>query len=70
MNFLRAICNSIHKEFASVKVSKEYNLGSKSNITRLQTALQNRELVEVRREGTYLEDPVFKIWFRREFPLL
>ncbi len=70
MNFLRAISNGIHKEFASVKVSKEYNLGSKSNITRLQTALQNRELVEVRREGTYLEDPVFKIWFWREFPLL
>ena len=70
MNFLRAISNGIHKEFASVKVSKEYNLGSKSNITRLQTALQSRELVEVRREGTYLEDPVFKIWFRREFPLL
>ena len=65
MNFIRAICNGIHSDFGSKAVLEEYNLGSKSNITRIKTALRNRELIEICKDGIYLEDPVFKMWFQR-----
>ena len=42
-----------------------YNLGSKSNISRIKTALQDKEMIDFDKDSIYLEDPVFKIWFKR-----
>ncbi len=64
MNYLRAVCNGIHSDFGSKAVMEEYNLGSKSNISRIREALLDRELIEVSPEGVYLEDPVFRMWFK------
>ncbi len=69
LNFIRALCNGIHTDFCSKAVMEQYNLGSKSNITRLKTALRERELIEIDRNGVYIEDPVFRHWFRREYPM-
>jgi AAA+ ATPase superfamily predicted ATPase len=65
MNFIRAICAGIHSDFGSKAVLEEYSLGTKSNISRIKTALQDRELIEITKDGVFLEDPVFKIWFKR-----
>ena len=37
-------------------------LGSKSNISRIKTALQEKEMIDYDKDGVYLEDPVFKTW--------
>ena len=66
MNFIRAICNGIHSDFGSKAVLEEYNLGSKSNISRIKAALLNRELITEERETITLEDPVFQMWFKLE----
>ena len=65
LNFIRAICNGIHTDFGSKAVLEEYNLGTKSNISRIKTALLSRELIDVTKEGVFLEDPVFKLWMKK-----
>lgn len=64
LNFIRAICNGVHSDFSSKAVLEEYNLGTKSNIVRIKNALLDRELIEITKEGIYLEDPVFKLWLK------
>lgn len=64
MNFIRAICDGVHTDFGSKANLEKYNLGTKSNISRIKTALLDRELVEITEDGVFLEDPVFKIWLR------
>jgi len=67
MNFIRAICNGVHSDFGSKEVLEEYHLGSKSNISRLRESLLDKEIIETNAEGVYLEDPIFRIWFKREY---
>ena len=67
INFIRAICNGVHTDFGSKAVLEEYNLGSKSNISRIKESLLDKELIETDADGVYLEDPVFKMWFKREY---
>ena len=64
LNFIRAICNGIHKDFGSKAVLQEYDLGTKSNITRIKNTLFDRELITTTQDGTDLEDPVFKLWMK------
>ena len=67
INFIRAICNGVHSDFGSKAVLEEYNLGSKSNISRIKESLLDKELIETDANGVYLEDPVFKMWFNQEY---
>ena len=67
MNYIRALCNNVHNNFQSNEILTEYNLGTKSNITRITESLTEKELIEDRNTGIYLSDPLFAKWFRREF---
>ena len=67
MNLLRAICNGVNNEFMSKKVMDTYNLGTKSNFSRIKNALIEKELIEERKDGLYLSDPIFKIWFNSNY---
>lgn len=67
MNLLRAICNGVNNEFISKKVMDTYNLGTKSNFARIKNALMEKELIEERKDGLYLSDPIFKIWFNSNY---
>lgn len=62
MNFLKAIVNGVHNEFGNADVREDYNLGSPSNITRIKTALLEKELVEILPEGIFISDPVLRRW--------
>ena len=62
MNFLRAVAHGVHKDFTSQEVLENYNLGTKSNITRLINVLTNKELIERRIDGIYIADPVLEKW--------
>ena len=66
MNFIRALCDGVISEFGSKKILETYNLGSKSNISRIKTTLQEKEMINVDKDNVYLEDPVFKLWFKRK----
>ena len=64
MNFLRCILSGHHDDFGETAVREEFQLGSVSNITRLKTALVDKDIVEMSGKRYYITDPVFAFWFR------
>lgn len=66
MNFLRAVCAGYRSEFNSKEISNLFDLGAKSNITRIKTALIEKELIDIRGKETFIADPVFKLWFKQK----
>ena len=69
MNYLKALDAGVHTGFQSSNILEEYRLGSKSNITRIENILLNKELIDKRVDGMYLADPVFAYWFHKEYCL-
>ena len=65
LNFIRALCDGVSSDFGSKAILEAYNLGSKSNISRIKSALQDKEMIDFDKDTVYLEDPVFKIWYQR-----
>ena len=66
MNFLRALAAGETGEFTSAANLKKYNLGSKSNISRLQDTLIKKELIEKTGRTVTIADPVFRLWMLSE----
>ena len=69
LNFLRAIASGIKKDFGLSEVREEYNLGSYSNITRLKTALLERDLIEKQETEWVITDPIFAKWLKQKIML-
>lgn len=67
MNFLRAICRGIHSGFTAKDILDRFSLGTKSNVNRLHTSLIEKELIESREGKLYIMDPVFEVWFGRNY---
>lgn len=67
MNLLRAICCGFKSNFMREEVTDAFPLGTRNNVTRILTALVEKELIELQNDGTYdIPDPMFKLWFRQE----
>ena len=66
LNFIRLLCNGIHSGFNTQSVVEQYSLGSKSNVDRIKKCLIDRELITLEKEGVFLADCVFELWFKRE----
>ena len=67
MNYLKAIDAGVHVGFASARVLEEFRLGSKSNISRIEKVLLDKELIDKRSDEINFSDPVFAYWFHREY---
>ena len=65
MNFLKALAAGEMGDFTSTAILKKYNLGSKSNISRLVDALIKKELIEKTGRTVAIADPVFRLWMLR-----
>ena len=63
MNFLRAVCAGYHSDFTSKALSALYDLGAKSNVSRIKNALIDKELIDTSNNEVVIADPVFKLWF-------
>ena len=66
LKFLSAIASGIKKDFGLSEVREEYNLGSYSNITRLKTALLERDLIEKKETELVITDPIFAKWLKQK----
>ncbi len=62
LNFLRAICAGVNSGFTSESILKRWNLGSKSNVSRIRASLIEKEIVEKRAGKIYISDPVLRCW--------
>ena len=67
LNLIRAICEGYHQDFGSKEVTSRFELGTKSNLTKLKKALVEREIIEITETGgCYIADPLFEHWFKAE----
>ena len=66
LNFIRHLCNGVHSGFTAQSIGETYPLGSKSNIDRIKKSLEDKELITIEKDGVYLSDSVFELWFKRE----
>ena len=65
LNFLHAIADGLTSEFTRKENLHHYQLGTSANIKRLKTALENKELIDISGKTVSFNDPVFKLWFRK-----
>lgn len=66
INFIKAILAGVEDGYASTKVRDEYDLGTASNITRIKTALIEKELIETDGRRCFITDPVLELWLRKK----
>lgn len=66
INFLKALVVGETGDFTSSAILQKYNLGSKSNISRIQESLIKKELIEKTGRTVTIADPVLKLWLLRE----
>ena len=64
MNFLRALHDGVTSNFGEANIREKYALGSYSNISRIKTALIEKELIDTKEEGIFFADPLLKYWLR------
>ncbi len=65
LNFLYAVTEGITSEFTRKEILQRYQLGTSANIRRLKTSLENKELIDISGKIVSFNDPVFKLWFRK-----
>ena len=65
LNFIRALCSGYRRDFGKKEVTSQFNLGTRSNLEKLQKAIVEREIADYDETGYSLTDPLFEIWFKR-----
>ena len=63
---LRAVANGEYR-FNTIPVVRKYELGSAQTITRNKRMLTERDFIEKEGELYVFSDPVFELWFKREY---
>ncbi len=64
-NMLRTIACGIHRGYTAKDIMERFPFATKSNIARIKKVLIDKELVNLRKNGLYMTDPVFLKWFKR-----
>ena len=64
LNMLRAIVDGQHTQWSSQEVLAKYNLGTKSNVSKMQKVMLERDLIISTEQGLFLSDPVMELWFK------
>ncbi|MFA5651537.1 MAG: hypothetical protein WC914_10430 [Proteiniphilum sp.] len=65
LNFLGAIADGLTSEFTRKENLAYYQLGTSANVGRLKKSLENKELVDISGKTVAFNDPVFKLWFKK-----
>ena len=65
-NLLRALIEG-EQSLTSQSVVRRYGLGSPSTVITTRKSLVQKEILDVDRSGLYFQDPVFKMWLRRNY---
>ena len=63
---LRAVADGEYR-FNSIPVVRKYELGSAQTITRNKRMLTERDFIEKEGNKYAFSDPIFELWFRREY---
>lgn len=66
LNFIRLLCKGKHSGFTAQNITEDLPLGSKSNIDRIKKSLIDKEIIYIEKQGVFLADCVFELWFKKE----
>lgn len=66
INFLHAIADGVETEFSRKEILEKYNFGTSANITRLKRTLEQKELIDISAISISFNDPMFRLWFKKE----
>lgn len=68
LNLLRAVANGVDSGFGKKDVIRKYRLESSANVQGIKKSLIKKDLIDV--DGTVItfNDPIFKLWIRRNIP--
>jgi len=64
--FLKALVEGNHRLY-SRSIRDKYQLGSTSNIARIRTSLENKEIIYIGQGDIGLTDPIFREWLRERY---
>lgn len=64
INFLHALKDGVSMGFTSNEVIRKYNLGSSSNVIRIISALEDKEIIDRFTNKIEFVDPVFELWLK------
>jgi len=64
LSFLKALAGGNQKLYSKY-IRDEHKLGSTSNVTRIKTSLEKKEINQIGRLETDFTDPIFREWLRR-----
>lgn len=63
---LKAVCNG-EEHFTSQAAKASYNLGNPNTIVKNKKILQNKDIIEKDRNTFSFVDPVYRLWFKKEY---
>ena len=68
LNLLRAMANGVDSGFGKKDVIRKYRLESSANVQGIKKSLIKKDLIDV--DGTIItfNDPIFKLWIKRNIP--
>jgi C-terminal processing protease CtpA/Prc len=66
LEFLRALLDGV-TAFSSVETLKEYKLGTSAGVTRVKTALQAKEIIDIGAGRIAMLDPLFEYWLAKDY---
>ena len=70
LNFLKALANGVSTGFSKKEVIRKYNLESSANVQGVKKSLQKKDLIDVDGQVVTFNDPIFKLWIKRNIPNL
>lgn len=70
LNLLKAVANGVDTGFGKKEVIRKYRLESSANVQGIKKALVKKDLIDV--DGTVISfnDPIFKLWIKRNIPFV
>ncbi len=66
VQFLKAILEG-EKELSSKKSLEQYRLGTSGNVVKLKESLSSKEIIDIKTDGIYFQDPIFAYWLKHSF---
>jgi len=63
LNFLKALASGVEDGFSKKETIQKYRLGSSANISKIKTALIEKELIDNPGKTVAFLDPVYELWF-------
>ena len=70
LNFLKALANGVSTGFSKKEVIRKYNMESSANVQGVKKSLQKKDLIDVDGQVVTFNDPIFKLWIKRNIPNL